>query len=279
MKKTHRTTPCATPTKKLPRAAYDLTPRATLTLTRSAMYLTRHDETGAAISTFPVRAGDVAASFTPFGISTGLILPDVLFIQQRGGKERIGLWLPPAKHTLTFQVGKKEKTITIPLPGLIFVGCGTAYSIVATGATRPTKGSEAIYIAPLPNVYISGGYICAGNVRFPKCAMDTIHKARTLFFESLFNADLSGEKTLDTSEEEDDFYIDEDGEGDPDDVINMARDHGEIARRGRGQNSKKEQTLFAFLSSLKSARSFPMNKLIRQGTLQDLMNATSEVTL
>ena len=278
MKKTKSKT-TTTPTKKLPRAALDTTPRATLTLTRSALFLTRHDETGAAISTFPVHAGDVAACWTPFGITTGLILPDVLFIQQRGGKERIGLWLPPAKHTLTFQVGKKEKTITIPLPGLIFVGCGMTYSIVATGATRPTKGSEAIYIAPLPNVYISGGYICAGNVRFPKCAMDTIHKARTLFFESLFNADLSGEKTLDTSEEEDDFYIDEDGEGDPGDAINMARDHNEIARRGRGSNSKKEQTLFAFLSSLKSARNFPMNKLIQQGTLQDVMNNTSEVTL
>src|SRR5512139_1160676 len=177
-------------TKRLPQQAFDCIPRVTLTLTDETIWLTRHDRTGAPAATYPVQSADVAAAFSEFGASTGLLPANTLFWQSVAGQIRIGIWLPPKKRTIPVATGRGLKRWTIPLPGFVFVGQDRAYSIYAA-VKRPGRSSDRIYRCPLPNVY-PDGRICAGNVKFPVCAGDTIDRAAAQFFESEFNHDLVG---------------------------------------------------------------------------------------
>lgn len=172
-------------TTALPDEAFDRTPRVTLTLTRETIYLTRHDERGAPISTYPVSAKDVAGVFNNYGADSGLVPENILFWQSKGKQLRVGIWLPPAKRSLRLAAGRKAIKVTIPLPGFVFVGCGTEYSIYAAPA-RPAKPADALCHAPLPNVY-PGGNICTGSVRMPVCSVETVSQAAALFFESEFS--------------------------------------------------------------------------------------------
>jgi PRTRC genetic system protein B len=169
---------------------HDDVPRMTITLTDESVYLTRHDRTGVPAATYPVTAASVANAFNLFGASTGLLPPDTLFWSARGGVMRIGVWLPPARRAIHLQVKAKVETLTVPLPGLMFVGQGTQYTVFAL-TERPTSGREMLYMAPLPNVNDNGA-ICSGNVKFPVAGVDTMAQAAGLFFESLFNNDLVG---------------------------------------------------------------------------------------
>lgn len=173
----------------LPAEAYDRVPRVTLTLTDETLWLTRHDARGAPAATYPVSAGDVAAAFNDFGASTGLLPEHTLFWQSERGRLRIGIWLPPAAHRITFAAGRRDERLLVPLPGLVFVGRETQYWIYAA-PERPASERQSLYHAPLPNVSVNGS-ICAGDVKFPKCAPGTIGQAADLFFESVFNHDLS----------------------------------------------------------------------------------------
>jgi PRTRC genetic system protein B len=177
----------------VPPEALDCTPRATITLTDETVWLTRHDERGSPVATYPVAANDVAAAFNVFGADTGLLPEHTLFWQMRGGQMRVGVWLPPAKRTIQFAAGRRAVTLTIPLPGFVFVGQGTRYWIHAA-SKRPATARDWLYLAPLPNVHDDGS-ICAGTVKFPKkCTPGTISEAARLFFESEFNHDLGASK-------------------------------------------------------------------------------------
>jgi len=172
----------------------DRIPRATITLTDESVWLTRHDRTGAPTATYPVSAASVANAFNQFGASTGLLPANTLFWQSRGGQLRIGVYIQPGRRTLHIRLGNKLEHWTVPLPGFVFIGSGTQYTIHAAPA-RPTSNADLVYHCPLPNVYYDGR-ICVGTVPFPVCGMDTIAQAIALFFESEFNHDLAGAETL-----------------------------------------------------------------------------------
>ncbi len=172
----------------------DDVPRMTISITDEAIWLTRHDRSGAPAATYPVSAGSVANAFNMFGASTGLLSAETLFWQSRGGVMRLGVWIAPGKHTLNIRTGKRLDVWTVPLPGMVFVGNGTRYHIFAA-AQRPARKSDPVFHCPLPNVYEDGS-ICAGNVPFPKCEAGTIAQSLSLFFESEFNHDLAGQHTL-----------------------------------------------------------------------------------
>jgi len=176
--------------KQMPDEEYDRIPRVTVTLTDEACWITRHDRTGAPALTYPAAIGEVCNAFNQFGASTGLLPPDTLFWSSRGGVLHIGVWLSPARRTIRLQVTEEVETLTAPLPGLMVVGQGTQYSVFAL-TERPTTGREMMYQAPLPNVHENGA-VCAGNVQFPAASAEMMGQAVALFFESLFNHDLSG---------------------------------------------------------------------------------------
>jgi PRTRC genetic system protein B len=169
----------------LPPEAFDSSPRAAVVLTDESAYLARYDDRGERTALYPVTVADVAACFNTFGASTGLLPADCLFWQHTGQGDRLGLWLSPARRTLRF--GGHIPALTLPLPGLVFVGRGRSYWLYAA-TRRPEKG-DRLYCAPLPNVHQNGS-ICTGTVKFPACSAATIRADADLFFESEFNYDL-----------------------------------------------------------------------------------------
>jgi PRTRC genetic system protein B len=178
-----------------PPEAFDTTPCATLTLTRETIWLTSHDRTGAPMCTYPVTARDVAGVFNNFGADSGLLPPDVLFWQQRGSKTRLAVWLPPARRAIVLEQGRRDKRITIPMPGLILVGEGRQYAVHAA-LSRPLAPGEQLYHAPFSNVYASGA-ICTGNVAVPECSLATLGQAIGMFFESTFTNHVSTDRVRD----------------------------------------------------------------------------------
>jgi PRTRC genetic system protein B len=179
----------------LPAEAFDRTPRLQLTFTDETCWLTRFDDRGAPVSTYPVAVADVAPAFKEFGVGTGLLPADVVFWQTVRGQARLGVWLPPAVRTLSLAVGKRVERLTVPMPGFVFTGQGHSYWIHAA-QRRPNSERDQLYLAPLPNVHVDGA-VCVGSVKFPRCSAATIAAAAALFFESDFNRDLSDHKVQD----------------------------------------------------------------------------------
>lgn len=179
----------------LPDEAYDSLPCATLTLTRESIWLTRHDERGLPLCTYPVKASDVAGVFNNFQADTGLLPPDVLFWQVHQTTTRIGVYVPPARRTIKIMQGRRERKFTIPVPGLVFVGEGARYFVYAA-LDRPTRVADQLYHAPFWNVY-PDGLICMGNTNPPVCSVTTIGQFLQLWWESDFTMHLGGDVVKD----------------------------------------------------------------------------------
>lgn len=163
-----------------------------LDLYDESIVLTRYAE-GIPISSYEVSPEDVAAAFAGAPMSTGLLPPGCVFYTRRGGRERIGVYLPPQVRALTVTAKGEHTTFQVPLPGFIFTGWGSEYNIYAV-SEYPARQLAMLYHAPVSNVY-ENGRICTGDVSFPACASDTVHQAVGLFFESNFNFDLSNGKS------------------------------------------------------------------------------------
>ncbi|MBN2003949.1 MAG: hypothetical protein JXA21_11395 [Anaerolineae bacterium] len=163
--------------------------RARLELFDESIVLTRY-QAGKPVATYEVAPDALVSAFSGVPVATGLLPRECLFFAEANGAVRLGIYLPPRVRTL--MANGDVPLMTIPLPGMVFVGNGTGYSIFAV-KQRPAEPSERLFHAPLPNVYPEGR-ICAGSVRFPACSAATIHTAAALFFASGFNSDLSRDK-------------------------------------------------------------------------------------
>lgn len=153
-----------------------------LDLFDEAIVLTRYTE-GVPSCTYEVAAHDVAAAFAGTPVSTGLLPPECLFLSREQGQERLAIYVPPAVRTLLVQ-GDAQRALTVPLPGLVFVGQSSRYLIFAT-KERPGEHTP-LFHAPFPNVN-GDGAICTGTTPFPVCSTRTIHQAFRAFAESAFN--------------------------------------------------------------------------------------------
>lgn len=160
---------------------------ARLDLFSEGIVLTRYDE-GQERSCFEVGPDELAAAFAGLPIGTGLLPRECLFFERRGSDECIGIFVPAEQWTLATEDG----VFDVPLPPLIWVGCGREYRIYAV-KQRPGE-REGLFCAPLPNVY-HGGKVCQGDVRFPVCSARTIREALALFFGSVFNQHLSANRS------------------------------------------------------------------------------------
>lgn len=165
--------------------------KASFDLYNESVIMTRY-ENGEAITSYEVSSKDLAAALSGQQITTGLLPRNCLFYGFTGQNERIGIYQPPSKKTLTVQF-YSERQITIPLPGLVFFGVGLNYYIFAVKNKWPEE-KDRLFKAPFPNVYRSGK-VCVGNVSFPICSPKTIHHALELFLSSGFNRDLSDMKS------------------------------------------------------------------------------------
>ncbi len=272
----------------IPAEGLDRTPRLALVFTDETVWATRFDPTGTPIVTYPVAAVDVANAFNASTADSGLLPPDVLFWQRRKGATRLGVWLPPRVRAISFATGRRTRTVRLPLPGFVFVGAGGEYQIWAA-QERPTKGEDALYHAPLPNVD-EHGRICFGNAHPPACSPATIGPAVELFFTTNFNTHLSenkirsqGAAEREEEEEDDDENLDwlnEDDEDDEElpeqetDAFAIAHHGGRVARE-RPARRRRPVSLVRFLQDLKGKRTFPLRELVPGTTLAQLIAARS----
>lgn len=126
--------------------------------------------------------------------TSGLLPPFTLATGRVNGKPYLVQWRPPRVATLQ----ALDELHTIPLPPLIFAGCGNDYRIWALGsADYPTRTDLPLCVAPFPNCY-SDGRICWGNVNVaPFEQPKHLAAAQRLFLEeSRFNLHLAEHKSL-----------------------------------------------------------------------------------
>jgi PRTRC genetic system protein B len=83
-------------------------------------------------------------------------------------------------------------TLSVPLPGLLFLGVERRYFLWAFKTWKETATS--LYEVPLANVHPSGS-ICFGNTTPPVASGKTIMKAWTLFWDSEFSNELTTNKS------------------------------------------------------------------------------------
>jgi hypothetical protein len=131
-------------------------------------------------------------AFNTEAIDSGWIAPGVV----RCGSSAQGRWavqfVPPARHVLEFStIGK----VTVPLPGLLFLGLEVTYWICAI-ASKTFDPQARCYQAPLPNVDTNSLRICWGTNTPPAASNQTITKAWNLFITSPFTSDLVFGKSM-----------------------------------------------------------------------------------
>jgi len=177
---------------------------ARVDLLSETVILTQYRE-GVPVSSYEIAPDSLAAAFSGIPITTGLLPRETLCYRRSDLREQICVFLPAGKRTMTVQgIDQGTATLRVPLPPLVFAGCGLQYAVFAV-KRRPEPG-DRLYCAPLPNVY-SNGAVCRGNAEFPICTTRTIYQAIDVFFESTFNFHLVNRKS----------------HSDPDDVIALWR--------------------------------------------------------
>lgn len=123
----------------------------------------------------PIDSGFLPANTTRWGVNA------------RG--EYIVQFYPPQKYsvTLTNTDNSNLIVVTIPLPGLVFLGCDHSYWLWAIKEDRILTDSQ-LFHAPLPNISTTGS-ICFGSVAAAKCSALGISQAWDVFWRSPFNGD------------------------------------------------------------------------------------------
>lgn len=165
--------------------------RARLLIFDESLLLTKYDD-HQAVTTYEVNPDDLVAAFGDAPLTTGLLPRNCLFFQRANGALRLGIYVPPQVRTVAVVLAGETRAtaLRIPLPGLVWVGCGREYHLFAV-KQPPYQATERLFVAPFPNVY-SDGRICPGDVSFPVCAIETVQPALNMFLVSRFNGDLRG---------------------------------------------------------------------------------------
>lgn len=152
--------------------------------------LARKFDGGAGGALYALDPLDVASALAGMNIGTPILPKNALF-WQRGGVERVAIYIEPQVWTVNVSAKERER-LAVPLPGLVWIGQGVEYRLYAVKAGWPTADT-VLFNPPTPNV--SSG-ICRGNVDFPQASAGTIWSAWERFIESDFNDHLSNNKSL-----------------------------------------------------------------------------------
>ena len=137
----------------------------------------------------------VLQAFKDEPVDTGWLAPNVM---RCGGSARgdfAVLSIPARRHALNVEQTKGGGVVALDvwLPSLVFFGHGAQYFVwaIKSAEAQPTS---ALYHAPLPNVFASGG-ICWGQNSAPRASAATITQAWELFITSPFNGHAAGGKS------------------------------------------------------------------------------------
>lgn len=133
-----------------------------------------------------ISPASVRAAFDELPIDSGW-LPSAV---QRHGLHPKGDWammfIPPGRHAITLEISDQTFDLTIPLPGLIFAGCGVNYYLYALKSAEFSPEAPLFY-APLSNIN-GNGLICFGSNPMLPCSVTCISQMWQVFIASAFTA-------------------------------------------------------------------------------------------
>jgi hypothetical protein len=143
---------------------------------------------------YPITLDAIADVLSGVQTVSGLLPQHTLGTGRVNGQPFYVLYVPPTVRTLRMEVG----SYTVPLPPLVWAGCGTDYRIWALGEHGyPTSTSAPLMVAPFPNCY-KDGRVCWGTADGrPAAAPGTLPHVLKLFLEeSYFNLHLANGKSV-----------------------------------------------------------------------------------
>lgn len=141
----------------------------------------------------PVSIEAARQAFSNQPIDSGWIPPGVLRWGHGNKGQWMVEWIAPATYTITLEMAGERKTISVPMPSLIWFGQGKHFYIWA--AKQKTFRPDApLFHAPLPNVGDSG-VICFGNQNPHRVEKGGFDAAWNLFWEMAFNKDHANGKS------------------------------------------------------------------------------------
>ena len=173
-------------------AAPEATPLAELHIYPDMVLLTRRGPRGAWRS-YPVSPDALTQALSRLPATTGLLPPATLGAGRIDGEPFFVVWSAAGVAALQTE----QHRYTIPLPPLVWAGCGRDYRIYALAAPELPTTDLQLYVPPFPNTYEDGG-ICWGTVaeRRPATTGAALLSMRRLFLEeSAFNTHIAGGKS------------------------------------------------------------------------------------
>ncbi|MBI2851979.1 MAG: hypothetical protein HYX84_02580 [Chloroflexi bacterium] len=138
-----------------------------------------------AIVTRVVSARDVAlALLREVPLGSGLLPDNVLWWQQGKRGAEVALWRGPKVWPVALQLEafKPPRQFKLPMPGLLFICVPGREPRVYSTKKRPRSLDDAIFHAPLFNVFHSGD-TCPGTHKYP----DDVGQTPESFFLSFFS--------------------------------------------------------------------------------------------
>ena len=164
-------------------------PLAEITIYPDVTVLTRR--IGATWRSYPVSADALAQTLARVPTTSGLLPPNTLAVGQIGGKPMLVCYLPA--HVATLHT--PQRAYTIPLPPLLWAGCGQDYRIFALNTTDAPTVALPLCAAPLPNTYQNGGICWGTSDPRPDAAPTSMSTTAQTFFTSFFNAHVANGKS------------------------------------------------------------------------------------
>lgn len=143
---------------------------------------------------YPVAPEALAQVLSRTPSASGLLPANTLGVGRVHGQEFYVVYIPPATRTLRLE----RQEFTIPLPPLVWAGCGADYRIWALDSRgRPERTDVPLMVAPFPNCYKHGG-VCWGSADGrPEASGRTLMKVLKLFLEdSYFNLHIVDHKSV-----------------------------------------------------------------------------------
>lgn len=167
-------------------------PLAQITVYEDMTLLTRRQ--GARWTQYPIAPDALAQVLAGVPTASGLLPPHTLGVGRVHGQPFTVAYVPAGVRTLRMEAG----SYTIPLPPLIWAGCGTDYRIWAlASADYPTRGDAPLMVAPFPNCYKNGSICWGTSDPRPAAAPLGLAKVLTMFLEeSYFNLHLANGKSV-----------------------------------------------------------------------------------
>ena len=155
--------------------------------------LSPHDpESGFRVLEYAVEPAEFARVLSAnVEISTGLLPPDVLWVNVNGATRIIASYRPPQITGIWLE--GSDTPLRIPLPGLVLIhgnekGRSELYAI----KDDPRNPATVLYVTPLPNVY---GSVCWGSVPIPAVKENDLTPVWTNLLGSRFANHAAGQKS------------------------------------------------------------------------------------